>query len=79
MADFRNPYESDESAVKVTVWLLAGLGALNWGLMEVADLNLVTELLGSGSAGLVYIVIGAAGALSLAGNFGLDVLGGDDA
>lgn len=79
MADLRNPYESDESAVKVTVWLLAGLGALNWGLMELADLNLVTEVVGSGSAGAIYIVVGAAGALSLAGNFGIDVLGGEEA
>ncbi|MXR39807.1 DUF378 domain-containing protein [Halobaculum sp. WSA2] len=78
MADVQNPYDSDESAVKVTVWLLAGLGALNWGLMELADLNLVTELVGTGAAGAIYIAIGAAGGLSLAGNFGLDVLGGDE-
>jgi uncharacterized membrane protein YuzA (DUF378 family) len=79
MADLRNPYESDESAVKVTAWLLAGIGALNWGLVELADVNLVTEIGGTGTAGAMYIVIGAAGALSLAGNFGFDVIGGDDA
>jgi len=79
MADLRNPYDGDESAVKVTAWLLSGVGAANWGLMEAADINLVTELLGTGSAGIVYLAVGAAGALSLAGNFGLDVLGGDEA
>ncbi|WP_348606943.1 DUF378 domain-containing protein [Halobaculum rarum] len=79
MADLRNPYDSDESAVKVTAWLLSGFGAINWGLMEAADLNIVTELLGGGAAGLVYIVIGAAGALSLAPHFGIEVLGGGDA
>lgn len=78
MVDLQNPYDGDESPVKVTAWLLSGLGALNWGLMEFADLNLVTEFLGADTSGLVYGVIGLAGALSLAGNIGIDVLGGDD-
>jgi uncharacterized membrane protein YuzA (DUF378 family) len=50
------------------VWIIAEVGALNWGLVELANVNLVTELLGSGSelAGVVYVVIGLAGALALA-------------
>jgi len=75
--DLRNPYDGDESPVKITAWLLAAVGAINWGLMELIDLNLVTEIVSPSTAGVIYIVIGAAGALSLAGDIGIDVLGGD--
>ena len=60
----------DELDLQLIVRVIAEVGALNWGLQEVADVNLVTELLGSGNAGIAYIVIGAAGALALAGKAG---------
>lgn len=58
---------SDSNEQKA-VYGVAGLGAANWGLTEAVNLNLVTELLGSGSGvvGVVYLVIGLAGLLSLA-------------
>ena len=62
----------DGDTIQLLVWLIADIGALNWGLQEVADVNLVTELIGSGNAGIVYIVVGVAGALALADTF--DVL-----
>lgn len=53
--------------LQTIVWIVAEIGALNWGLVELLDLNLVTEALGTGTeaVGLVYIVIGLAGALAL--------------
>jgi uncharacterized membrane protein YuzA (DUF378 family) len=55
------------------VWLLTEIAAVNWLLVELADFDLVTELLGSGTqlASIAYIVLGAAGALSLAGSLGV--------
>ena len=62
--------EIDELTVQTVVWLLVDIAALNWGLQEFAEVNLVTELLGSGNAGIAYAVIGVAGAASLAAKFG---------
>lgn len=43
-------------------WVLA-LGAINWGLVGAANMNLVESLLGAGSmmTQIVYIIIGVAG------------------
>jgi uncharacterized membrane protein YuzA (DUF378 family) len=56
---------------QMVVWLLAEVGALNWGLREAFNINLVTELLGTGNAGIAYIVIGVAGAAALAEKAGV--------
>jgi len=48
--------------------LLAGIGALNWGLVALFNLNLVTKLLGemtTASKG-VYILVGLSGIISIA-------------
>ena len=44
-------------------WVLV-VGALNWGLVGLLDMNLVESVLGAGSllTKAVYIVVGAAGA-----------------
>jgi len=42
------------------------VGALNWGLVGLFDYNLVAEIFGTGTtADTVYVLIGAAGLLSL--------------
>ena len=56
-------------------WIIADVGALNWGLQEAFGVNLVTEAVGAGSAGLVYLVVGLAGALGLADKLGVVDLG----
>ena len=50
------------------VTLLAGIGALNWGLVGVFNVNLVSRLLGdmTGPARVVYTLVGIAGLLMLA-------------
>ena len=46
--------------------LLAGIGALNWGLVAIWQVDLVSRLLGMGRASkIVYILIGVAGLLTL--------------
>ncbi|MBI3333244.1 MAG: DUF378 domain-containing protein [Candidatus Omnitrophica bacterium] len=49
------------------VGVLVGVGALNWGLLALFNVDLVAKLLGpmTGPAKLVYILIGVAGALKL--------------
>lgn len=54
---------------ETATYSIAALGAINWGLQETADMNLVTEVLGSGNAGLAYIVIGIAGVVFLTERF----------
>jgi uncharacterized membrane protein YuzA (DUF378 family) len=51
-------------------WIVADVGALNWGLREATGTNLVTEAVGTGSAGAVYLLVGVAGAAALADTFG---------
>ena len=48
--------------------LLAGLGALNWGLLALFQLDLVTKIFGgmTTASKVVYIVIGVAGLMKLA-------------
>ena len=46
--------------------LLAGIGALNWLLVALFNINLVAKLLGETTAAkVVYILVGVAGALLL--------------
>ena len=49
------------------VALLVIIGALNWGLVGLMDLNLVAKLLGAGSmiSRVVYILVGIAGIMSI--------------
>ena len=51
---------------KIVAWVLV-VGALNWGLVGLLNLNLVETLLGSGSllSRAVYVVVGLAGVYKL--------------
>ena len=50
-----------------TVGLLVAIGAINWGLVGIFQVDLVAKLLGemSGPARVVYGIIGVAGLLKL--------------
>ena len=52
-------------------WVLVTVGALNWGLVGLANINLVEALLGSWPAlvSIVYILVGLSGVYSLCGMF----------
>ena len=47
--------------------LLAGLGALNWGLLALFQVDLVTKIFGgmTTASKVVYIIIGVAGLMKL--------------
>ncbi|PIQ82254.1 MAG: DUF378 domain-containing protein [Candidatus Omnitrophica bacterium CG11_big_fil_rev_8_21_14_0_20_64_10] len=48
------------------VALLAGIGALNWGLVALFNFNLVAQILGAGTlAKAVYVLVGLSGLLLL--------------
>ena len=54
-------------AVCKVVGLLVGVGALNWGLVALFNLDLVAKVLGTmtGPAKAVYVLIGIAGLIKL--------------
>ena len=50
------------STVDWIAWVLVVVGAVNWGLVGAANLNLVETVLGSGSlAQVAYILVGLGG------------------
>ena len=59
------------SSMQMLSWVLITVGALNWGLVGLANINLVQALLGSWPAlvQVVYILVGLAGVYSLWGMF----------
>lgn len=57
--------DTPELDAQLAVLILAHIGAVNWGLQETADINLATELLGTGNAGIAYVAIGLAGLVAL--------------
>lgn len=48
-------------------WLVAAIGATNWGIEEAIGTNIVTDTLALGpeAAGVAYLLIGVAGVLNL--------------
>ena len=59
--------KSGNCIVCKTATLLAGLGALNWGLLALFQLDVVTKLFGgmTTASKIVYILIGVAGLMKL--------------
>jgi hypothetical protein len=54
------------SYIGIISLVLVLAGALNWGLVGLFDYNLVAEIFGTGTtADVIYVLIGAAGLLSL--------------
>lgn len=65
-------FDGDDTIAGV-LWVTTSVAALNWGLVEFLDVNLITEIVSAtapevGTA--LYAVIGVAGALTLADNLG---------
>lgn len=55
------------STADTVVFLLVVVGALNWGLVGLLNLNVVSMLLGTGTTleRLVYVLVGVAGLLKV--------------
>jgi uncharacterized membrane protein YuzA (DUF378 family) len=77
-----------EDTIAGILWVTTSVAAANWGLVEFADFNLITEIVSATSPGVgtaLYAIIGLAGVLTLLDNLGLydvvdvvDSLKGDD-
>lgn len=59
-------------SLHILTFLLVVIGALNWGLVGLFDLNLVTVILGGlpGLEQLVYVLVGASGVYQVATHMG---------
>jgi len=69
----------DMPLAQLVVVLVAGAGALNWGLVEAIDTNLLVEIgLSSANLGYAYLAIGAAGAVVLVDMLELVAEGGTE-
>jgi len=57
-------------------WILAAIGAINWGYLELTGTDLVTGTLGldPGTAGIVFLLIGLAGLVSLYHYYEMEVM-----
>ena len=56
------------STVGWLAWVLVVVGAINWGLIGAANLNMLETIVGSGSlAQVVYILVGLGGLYMLWG------------
>lgn len=56
------------STIDWVAWVLVVVGAINWGLLGAANLNLVETVVGSGSLSqVVYILVGLGGLYMLWG------------
>jgi uncharacterized membrane protein YuzA (DUF378 family) len=65
-------FDGDDTIAGV-LWVTTSVAALNWGLVEFANLNLIGEIVSATSPGVgtaLYAVIGVAGLLTLLDNLG---------
>jgi len=64
-----------EDTIAGILWILVSLGAINWGLVEFVDLDLVMEVTnavgGATAATILYGLIAFGGTLTLLDNLGL--------
>jgi len=52
----------DKKMIHMAAFILMAVGAINWGLVGLLDINLVTMIFGEGSlTNIVYILVGASG------------------
>lgn len=47
-----------KSVINWIAWILVVVGALNWGLIGFFDFNLVTAIVGSSMATIIYDIVG---------------------
>lgn len=66
-------FDGDDTVAGI-LWITTSVAAANWGLVEFADVNLITEIVSATSPGVgtaLYGVIGVAGVLTLLDNLGM--------
>lgn len=57
--------KSTMTAIADVIWLIAGLGAINWGLIAFFNVNVIDRLLADRPTRIVYAIIGVCGVIAL--------------
>lgn len=57
--------KSTVTAIADLIWLIAGLGAINWGLIGFFNINVIDRLLADRPTRIVYAIIGVCGVVAL--------------
>ncbi|MCU4716806.1 DUF378 domain-containing protein [Halapricum hydrolyticum] len=69
----------DLPVVQLLVVLISAIGAINWGLVEMFDVDLLVEIgLGADMLTIAYLIVGAAGVVLLVDMLELVAEGGTD-
>jgi uncharacterized membrane protein YuzA (DUF378 family) len=56
---------STMTVIADTIWLIAAIGAINWGLIAFFNFNLVDRLFTDGPTRFIYAVVGLCGVAAL--------------
>jgi uncharacterized membrane protein YuzA (DUF378 family) len=59
------PKKSTMTAIADVIWLIAAIGAINWGLVGLFNINVIHKLLADSPARIVYIIFGICGVAAL--------------
>ena len=59
------PKKSTMTAIADAIWLIAGIGAINWGLVGLFNFDVVDRLLADRPTRVVYVIIGLCGVVAL--------------
>ena len=59
------PKKSTMTAIADVIWLIAAIGAINWGLVGFFNINVVDKLLADSPARIVYMIIGICGVVAV--------------
>lgn len=59
------PKKPAMTAIADVIWLIAALGAINWGLVGWFNINIVDKLLADGPTRIVYMIFGICGVAAI--------------
>ena len=59
------PKKSTMTAIADTVWFIAALGAINWGLIGFFNINVIDRLFADRPTRVIYAIVGIAGVVAL--------------
>ena len=57
--------KSTMTAIADIIWFIAGIGAINWGLIAFFNYNVIDRLLADRPTRIVYAIIGLCGVVAL--------------
>lgn len=57
--------KSTMTAIADVIWLIAAIGAINWGLIGWFNINIVDKLFADAPTRIIYMIIGICGVVAL--------------